>query len=148
MTTSENPGPDCIDMNEHESDPDSDTDPINNAAPEPVDGQEHTPERELVPMLLGSFEASNASWETKVLVNFLSQQDDEAVVAEDDKAWAWIDDREISAGRSRDYQQSFNAKDLREILERPVRYVSSLVVKNLTERSASDTRLFEMSISG
>lgn len=38
-------------------------------------------------------------------------------MAEDNKAWAWIDDRGICAGRSRDYEGSLDSKGLRKTLE-------------------------------
>lgn len=89
----------------------------------------------------------NASWETKVLAKFLSRQDNEASVAEDDKAWAWIDDREICTGRSRGYKGSFDSKGLRDVLEQLVRCVLPFVTSNLIEGSALVIRPFEMSIS-
>ncbi|XP_014561612.1 hypothetical protein COCVIDRAFT_33601 [Bipolaris victoriae FI3] len=68
-------------------------------------------------MLLESFEVPNASWESKVLAKFLSRPDNEVLVAQDDNAWAWIDDRGTCTGRSRDYEGCFNSKGLYETLE-------------------------------
>lgn len=88
------------------------------------DSEENSPcERELVTMLLGSLEVSNASWETKVLKKFLLQQGNEEPTAEDDHAWTWVDDRKISGERSRQYSGSFDAHGLQEILENSVRVV-------------------------
>jgi hypothetical protein len=78
------------------------------------------PDQDFIPMLLGAFSASDAFWETNVLTKFLSQKDDEATIARNSEAWAWVDDREISAGRSRDYERSFSATDLRKTLEQEV----------------------------
>jgi transposase len=75
-------------------------------------------DEDLIPMLLGSFE-EHTSWETKILTKFLSMEDDEAV-AQDTEAWAWVDDRGIPYGRTRDYRCSFNAENLCEVLKQLV----------------------------
>ena len=112
---------DWIDVAQNEDEQDVDVDATSDIEPQPEIRENSTCEQKLVTMLLESLGASNASCETKGLSKFLSRQDNEAIVAEDDQAWAWVDDREISAGRSRDYSRGFNASGLQKTLENTVR---------------------------
>ena len=115
-----------IDVAEDVNEPEGDIDATSDVVRQPEDREHRASEREAVNILLGDLEVSNSLWETKALVEFLSR-DDETLVAEDDRAWAWVDDRELSAGRSRDYSRSFDARGLQEILENPVRIPLSLL---------------------
>jgi hypothetical protein len=102
---------------------------------------------ELILRLLGGSDAQHAAWEAKVLNKFFAQNGDRGMVTQESDAWAWVCDRKIAAGRSRDYGRSFDPDGLRGILDMEVifsiRYKSNMA----DEQSGLMTRSLKTWIS-
>ncbi|CAN9416424.1 unnamed protein product [Alternaria alternata] len=72
---------------------------------------------ELVLKILEGSEGEYAVWEEKVLNKFFMRNRDRETETPEIDAWAWVCDLKIGAGRSRDYERSFNADGLYEVLK-------------------------------
>jgi hypothetical protein len=75
---------------------------------------------ELVLKILEGSEGEYAVWEEKVLNKFFMRNRDRETETPEIDAWAWVCDLKIGAGRSRDYERSFNADGLYEVLKESV----------------------------
>ena len=81
---------------------------------------------ELTHLFLEDWEGSTPSWEAKVVRRFFSREDDESSTEQDSKAWAWLDDREYSTGRSGEYGTRLSAIELHATLNQPVLSIAPL----------------------
>ncbi|CAN9438234.1 unnamed protein product [Alternaria alternata] len=75
---------------------------------------------ELVLKILEGSEGEYAVWEEKVLNKFFMRNRDRETETPEIDAWAWVCDLKIGAGRSRDYERSFNADGLYEVLKESI----------------------------
>lgn len=82
----------------------------------------------MMAIFLGDFEGMIPSWEAKIVRKFFSRGSNKVMTMADEIAWAWVDDREYSTGRSRGYRRSLSAKELFEVLKEKVNLIDLAVM--------------------
>jgi hypothetical protein len=90
---------------------------------------------EILDNLLGDLEGATPSFEAKVVRHFFNQHKSLPQGSET-SAWAWMDDREYSTGRSRAGPEALSSTKLREALNKEVS--AALMVASANSKPASD----------
>lgn len=78
------------------------------------------PRDTIVPRFLNEFCESTNCWAFKVLTQFFTLRNDRVINLQDDRAWAWLDDRELSSGLRREHGDRLDYKGLYDQLKEKV----------------------------